>query len=141
MISVSKKASINASADEVWNTISDFNGLPRFIPLIVDSRVEGEGVGAVRTITLQDGQQGVETLEHLDDQTMTLRYSLKDDPARPFKGYVSTMKLVSLGDNLCELEWSSTFEAQGGASEEEAKALPSGLYEIGIAGLKRLHEN
>ncbi|MCI0487524.1 MAG: SRPBCC family protein [Blastocatellia bacterium] len=141
MISVSKKATINAAAADVWKTISDFNGLPRFVLLIVDSKVEGEGVGAVRTITLQDGQQGVETLSFLDDENMTLRYSLADDPGRPFKGYVATMKLTALGDNECELEWSSAFEAQGGASEEEAKALPAGLYEIGIAGLKKLHEN
>ena len=141
MISVSKKATINAAADDVWKTISDFNGLPRFVSLIIDSKVEGEGIGAVRTITLADGQQGEETLRSLDNENMTLSYSLADDPGRPFKGYVATMKLVALGDNECELEWSSTFDAQEGVSEEDAKALPAGLYENGIEGLKKLHES
>ena len=55
MAKVSMMKELNASADEVWKTISDFNGLPKFVAALADSRMEGSGVGAVRTLTLKDG--------------------------------------------------------------------------------------
>lgn len=140
MIDVQKKATIHAPAKQVWKTIRDFNSLPSFISLIAKSTTEGEGVGAVRKLLFQNGLEAVETLEYLDDESMTLRYSLVDDPGLPFKGYVAMMKLVKIDAGSCELVWSSRFEAQGGATEEEAKAGPEGLYDDGIAGLKRMHE-
>ena len=139
MIHVQKKATIHAPAQHVWETIRDFNGLPAFISLIAKSTTEGEGVGAVRTLVFQDGHVAVETLESLDDEAMRLRYALFDAPDRPFKGYVATMQLDAVDAGSCELTWSSQFEAQDGVTEEEAKAGPEGLYEDGIAGLKRLH--
>ena len=140
MIQVQKKAIIQAPAQRVWQSIRDFDGLPAFVSLIAKSTTEGEGVGAVRTLIFQDGHEAVETLEHLDDEAMTLRYSLFDALERPFKSYVAAMALDAIDEDRCELTWSSRFEAQGGATEEEAKAGPEGLYDDGIAGLKRLHE-
>lgn len=140
MIRVETRATLDAGAVEIWRTIRDFNGLPAFVPLIASSSVEGEGVGAIRRLIFTDGHEAVETLEHLDDDAMTLRYSLVDSAERPFRGYVAQMFVRSLGERRCELTWSSSFEAQGGASEEEAREGPEGLYAQGIEGLRKLHE-
>ena len=133
-------AAIEAGAADVWETVRDFNGLPKFVSAVAESNTEGEGVGAVRTLILQDGHVAIETLEHLDDSSMTLKYSLENDPGRPFQDYAATMQVRDRGDGRCELTWSSSFNAREGISEEDAKALPSGLYAEGFQGLKRIHE-
>ncbi len=138
MAKVSMNTTINASADEVWKTIRDFNGTPKYIAAIASSTMEGSGVGALRTLTLQDGGPPVvETLERLDEQARILSYSILNSPL-PLEGYVATMELRDLGESRCELKWSSTFEAKG-APEAEAIKIIEGIYTLGFEGLKKLH--
>ena len=138
MAKVSMNTTINASADEVWKTISDFNGLPMFVAPIANSTVEDSGVGAVRTLSLQDGGPPiVERLESFDEESQTLTYSIIESPL-PLEGYVSTMEVRDQGEGKCELTWSSTFELKG-ASEDEAKKIVEGVYSAGFEGLKKLY--
>ena len=141
MIELRKVGTIKAHAAEVWETVRDFNGLPRFMSLVAGSTIEGSGIGAVRTLTLADGHIVVETLEELDNEAMFLRYSLLDDPTRPFGHYMARMKVTSLDENHCGIEFLSTFEAQGNATVDEAKEGPAAIYASGIEGLQRLHEH
>ena len=126
MIKVSKTALIAAPAEEVWESIRDFNGLPKFVPPIVDSKMQGSGVGAVRRLTFADGHEAVETLEELDDEQMTLRYSLENAP-RPFRNYEATMHLERLEGDRCQLHWSSTFEAAEASLRRKPAAGPKGF--------------
>ncbi len=137
MVNVSMSITINASADEVWKTISDFNGLGKYLPLITKSTMEGSGVGALRTLTLQDGGQVIARLESMDKHARTLSYKILISPL-PVDGYVSTMKVKDLGNNRCEVEWSSTFKPKG-APEADVKNLIEGIYSMGFEGLKKLH--
>jgi len=137
MANISMRTTIHASADAVWQTIRDFNAAPRYIAAIANSVMQGSGVGAVRTLTLQDGAQVVERLESLDHQARTLSYSIASAPL-PLAHYVSTMRVQDLGGGRCELRWSPTFEPQG-VTEAEAKQLVEGIYTMGFDGLKRLH--
>ena len=137
MSEFSMKGTINASADKVWKTISDFNGIPKYCSAFSNSTMEGSGVGAVRTLTTQDGAQIVERLESLDEKARSLRYAIVTSPL-PLEGYVSTMKLKDLGEGQCELDWSCTFQPKG-ASEDELKKLIEGVYSIACEGLKKLH--
>ncbi len=137
MTAVSLKTRIQASAAKVWETVGDFNGLPKFVEAATKSTMEGEGIGALRTLTLPDGAEIIEKLESMDAQSQSLSYSIVSGPL-PVDGYVSSMKLISVGDNECELEWSSTFEPKG-ASEAEAKQAIEGIYNMGFAGLNKLY--
>ncbi len=138
MASVSMKATVNASADELWKTVKDFNGLPKFISAIVKSEIKGDGVGAVRTLTLATGGPPiVERLERLDEKTQTLSYSIVESPL-PIEKYFATMALKALGQGQCQLSWSSTFEPKG-ATEEAAKKVVEGVYNAGFEGLKKLY--
>lgn len=128
---------INAPADEVWNTISNFNALGKYLPLITESTMEGSGVGALRTLTLQDGGRVIERLESIDENARTLSYRILISPL-PVDGYVSTMKVKDLGNNRCEVEWSSTFKPKG-TTEADVKNLIEGIYSTGFGGLKKLH--
>lgn len=137
MASVSMTTSIGAPASAVWQIIRDFNGLQKFLPAIAKSTVVGDGVGAVRTLTLQDGAEVVERLESFDEGQQSLSYRIVSSPL-PLEGYVATMKVRPLGDARCELAWSSTFDPKG-APEAEAKAIVEGVYAAGFEGLKKLH--
>ena len=138
MARVSMQTTIPASADEVWKTISDFNGLPKFVPAITNSSMEGSGVGAVRTLTLQDSDAPiVEKLESLDEQARTLSYSIIQSPL-PLADYIATMEVRQLDEKQCELTWWSTFEPKG-ASEAEAQKILEGVYTMGFDGLKKIY--
>jgi hypothetical protein len=138
MAAVSMKATFKASADEVWKTVKDFNGLPKFISAITKSDMKGSGIGAVRTLTLAAGGPPiVERLERLDDKTRTLSYSIIESPL-PLEKYFATMEIQPLGQGQCQLNWSSTFEPKG-APEGEAKKVVEGVYNAGFEGLKKLY--
>lgn len=137
MAAVSMVATIAAPADKVWETVRDFNGLPKWIAPIAKSALEGSGVGAVRTLTLGDGAQVTERLESFDEGQRALSYRILSAPL-PLGNYVATMQVRELGPGRCEVAWSSTFDPKG-ASEAEAKAIVEGIYAAGFAGLGQLH--
>jgi mxaD protein len=136
---VSMQTTLNASADKVWQVVGDFNGLPAFVAAATKSRMEGDGVGALRTLTLPDGAEIVERLETYDDEARTLTYSIVSGPL-PVANYLSMVEVTPLADGQCRVKWSSTFEAAG-ASEEEARSAIEGIYAMGFEGLHKLYDN
>ncbi len=136
MASVSKTTRINASAAVVWAVVRDFNGVPKWIGPVVESTMVGEGVGAVRTVTLDGGAEVQERLEALDDQGRTLSYSIVSSPL-PIENFLSTIQVAAASDDECEVTWSSTFEVAP-TDEAEMKALVEGVYTAGFEGLKKL---
>ncbi|UCF91608.1 MAG: SRPBCC family protein [Desulfobacterales bacterium] len=138
MSEVAMKTTIYASADEVWKTVSDFNGLPKFVAAIVKSTMEGSGVGAIRTLSLKDGGPPViEKLEHMDPQARILKYSIVESPL-PLEKYLATVEVRELDPKRCEVKWSSTFEPKG-VPEAAAQKIVQGVYTAGFEGLKKLY--
>lgn len=135
MITISMKTRINAPAADVWAVIGDFNALPKFVEAAVESSVDGEGIGTVRTITLPDGAKLLERLEAYDAEKMMVKYSILKGPL-PVADYMSVMQLNPT-DAGCELEWSSAFNAAG-ASDEEARTTLEGVYQMGFDGLAKI---
>ena len=70
-------------------------------------------------------------------KTSTFSYSITSSPL-PLVNYLSTVKVKDLGNEKCEVEWSSTFEPKGMAEEEVAKMM-NDIYVTAIDGLKKLH--
>jgi hypothetical protein len=137
MSKVSMSTRINASADQVWKVLRDFNGLPAFIDAIKKSTLEGSGVGALRTLTLEGGGPPiVEKLEKFDDQAKTLSYSIVTSPL-PVTEYFSTVEVTDLGPGQCELKWYSTFQPKD-VPEPEAVKIVEGVYSGAFEGLKKL---
>ena len=135
MASVKVDDRIEASADAVWELVGDFGGVQRFAAGIESCTVEGEGVGAVRTLKMPGGISLQERLETLDPAARTLQYSILPGAPLPLGDYLATIRLSEDGD-ACAICWSSTFEPKG-APEEQAAALVQGIYTAGIAGLKK----
>ena len=136
-MNISLSATINAPADSIWKDISDFQGVDKYLAIVTGSQMEGSGVGAIRTLTLDNGATVVERLESLDEQSKSLIYSFVDSPMQ-VSGYVATMQIEDSGENQCEITWSSVFELTG-MSEAEARELFEGAYNMGFEGLRKLH--
>jgi hypothetical protein len=136
MVNVNLTKTVNTSADELWNLLRDFNGLPKFVEAVTASSIDGEGVGAIRTLTLPNGAQIKERLEEFDDPGKRLVYSIVSGPL-PVDSYKVTVQVSDLGVNKSELIWSSTFEAKG-ATEDEARNAIEGIYQMGFQGIARI---
>jgi carbon monoxide dehydrogenase subunit G len=135
MASVKVSERIEASADRVWGLLRDFGGIHRYAAGIETCTVEGEGVGAVRTLGLPGGAELQERLEALDDASRRLRYAIVAGPI-PLSNYLATVEVRDEGEG-CRVDWSSTFEPKG-ISEDQARGMVEGIYKGGIAGLRRL---
>ncbi len=91
---------VAASAADVWAQLSDFGGI-KIGGMIESFAVEGEGVGAVRTIGLANGSV-VERLDHHDAEQRILTYSIiNDDCPLPVSSYSATIKIAVDGDGSC----------------------------------------
>lgn len=138
MIEINMKAVIDTSADNVWSVISEFGSIGKYVNAVADCSVDGAGVGAKRTLTLNDGGKLVERLESIDEVNRSLTYSIVSGPL-PVDNYVSDMKVNELAPNRSEIIWKSSFVASG-VSDEEAKQVIEGIYNMGFEGLKKLFQ-
>lgn len=134
MAEVKVEQEIGASADKVWKVMRDFGGLKAWNPGIESCEVEGEGIGAVRTIKMGNFSLK-ERLEHLDDATRTFRYSIVEGPI-PASDYLATVTVTEAGPDRARIVWGSRFEPNG-ASVADLTGLFEGVYKGGISSLKK----
>jgi hypothetical protein len=125
MTRVACQTTIHVPADVVWQVIGDFGAACQYLVGVVDCTVEGEGVGAQRTLTSADGSTIVERLEALDEIAHQLSYALLTDT--PFRNCLTTMLVHDLGQGQAEVEWSATFEADGLPADEARDMLEAAL--------------
>ena len=135
MASVKVTDRIEASADRVWDLVADFGGIQRFAAGIESVSVAGEGVGAVRTITLPGGTTLQERLETRDPATRTLQYAIVGEHPMPFTTYLATIRITEDGP-AARIEWSGELTPKPSA-EAQAKTIVESVYQSGIAGLKK----
>jgi hypothetical protein len=117
--------------------ISDFGVAGQYLAGVVDWSVEGEGVGALRTLTSADGSAIVERLETLDAASQRLSYALLTDT--PFRNCMTTIAVRDLGRNQAELVWMATFQPDGIPASEAVELLEGALAENCLA-LKQFME-
>lgn len=130
---------VEAPADRVWAAIRDFDALPAWSGLLppsaIDAGAPGDRVGAVRTLTVEDGGVVRERLVALSDAERTQSYAIVEAPVS-VRGYTGTLRVTPVTDGERSfVEWWSTFDC---ALEErdEWVAFFAGLYRQGLDGLK-----
>ena len=131
MPTVTKQAAFEASAPTVWALVREFGKLDEWLPPVVGCETDGEGIGAVRTLTLGDGAVVVERLEAHDDDRRTLTYSMVDAGPMPLVDYVSTIEVSANPDGTSTMSWSGSFGVSG-ADEAETVGAIEGLYRTGL---------
>lgn len=134
------KETFSASADEIWNLLRDFGGIMKWNRDSLESvTVEGEGLGAIRTIKIPGGVSLQEKLEAFDDPGRSFSYSFTGKLVLPLEDYLASMTVVPVDDARCEVHWSSTF-GPGPFTEEQAEATVVGIYRAGFDALKKTVE-
>jgi hypothetical protein len=137
MTQASCKTTIHVPADAVWQVISDFGAACQYLAGVGICTVDGEGVGALRTLTSADGSAIVERLEALDKAGHKLSYALLTDT--PFSNCLTTVSVHDLGLRQSELAWSATFQPNG-LPASEAVDLLEGALAANCLALKQFME-
>ena len=141
MVQVYVSSVIDATADNVWSRIRDFDALPKWHPGIADSRIENsqpsDRVGCIRHFHTRDGGTIRERLLALSDYDYTCAYEILDSPMG-VQQYVATLKLTPVTDGgRCFAEWSAEFECEEGREQALTESIGQGVFQAGFDALKR----
>lgn len=107
MTQASCKTTINISADNIWQAISEFGAAGQSPAGVVACTVEGAGDGALLAPTSADGSMVVERLDALERDTRQVSDALLT--VTPFRNCRTTMAVRNLRPNQAELELSISF--------------------------------
>ena len=141
---------INAPPEVVWDVISDFNGLPRWLPVIVASKIvlgKNRQEGAIRELTRANGTKVQEKLISYEPWNMSLGYTYIGGQVGA-TDYFPTMTVSDAGDGKSKVVWKARFKRvaywtdEPPAGQDDATPL-NGLnkvYAMGLENLKKVVE-
>lgn len=123
-------------AEAVWAAIRRIGRLDVWFPLIETCRVEGQGPGAVRYMTIANGGGDIkDTIEAIDDENRRLVYLRPVSPF-PVTFYRGTVEVFTSYDGLAVVVWTIDFESR----PEDAAAvaeLVHGAISAGLDGMEQ----
>ena len=115
---VKSEATVNNSASEIWKKIIKFGGTEKFVPELIEKViVDGQGVGAKRTIHLNGGGEILEELTFLDEGNMKMKYIILSTPM-PLENYEAIHVLTHLSDSQCSVTFESNYEIDNNQKDE-----------------------
>lgn len=145
---VEKSVTIKAEPAKVWALVKDFGNMQKWHPAVTGSKLEKKGADTYRTLTLKDGGTSSEKLRSIDEEGMQLKYEIIEG-ALPVADYYSVIK-VKAGANPGEstVTWMGRFyrvyklnpPIPKGQDDESALNAVNGLYDAGLANLKKVAE-
>lgn len=132
---------IEAPVARVWEKVRDFNGLPRWVPAVRESRIENgepaDRVGCVRDFRLQNGDRLREQLLGLSDYEYFCTYSILESPM-PLTNYVATLRLSPITDgDRTFAEWSAEFDCAPEATDDLVNGIGQNVFQAAFSALKR----
>jgi len=113
---------LQAPAARVWAAVRAIGGLDRWFPVIDSCAVEGEGVGAVRTLGLVGGGIMKDRILEIFDAERRLRYRRFEQPF-PLEDYVGTVEVCDAPGGGAHISWT----VDGEVNPEKAVALAAVL--------------
>jgi hypothetical protein len=141
MVKVYTSSVIDAPADRVWAHVRDFNGLPRWVPVVESSRIENglppDKIGCIRNFILKDGGNLREQLLALSDYEYSCTYSILSSPMG-VSNYVATLKLTPITDgDRTFAEWTAEFDCEPSREQQLADQVGQGVFQAAFDNLKR----
>jgi hypothetical protein len=130
MAHVEKSKQFDASADEMWQRIGDFQALDAWHPAIASCTPQ-EG-GEVRSLGLADGSTVVERCVNQTDRSYT--YRILEPGPLPVADYESTIAVRDGENGGSVVDWSVNYTPVG-ASEAEANEIIAGIFDGGLNAL------
>lgn len=128
------------SADHVWQRIHGFGDLQSWLPGVTDCQVEGEGIGAVRTVTVADGGQVIEELVAFDPAARQFSYRILQGPGVDARAHFIATVSITKADDGCTVRWQADFDAGNAPAEkvEKARQSATGMYQFCLTHLGQL---
>ena len=141
---------INAPPEVVWEVVSDFNGLPRWLSTITDSRLvlgKNREVGAIRELTRANGTKVQEKLIAYEPWNMSLGYTYIGGQVGA-TDYFPTMTVSDAGNGKSKVVWKARFKRvaywtdEPPAGQDDATPLNAlnKVYPMGLENLKKVVE-
>ena len=130
-VNISKTLPIPAG--RVWSAIADIDGLERWFPVITACRVIGNGVGALRILTLEAGGEMQDRIELIDHERRRFQYQRIQSPF-PVSRYLGTVEVCVTEDSACVVNWTVEIEVE----EQHREALSTFIRQAISAGLDGL---
>ncbi len=149
---VVKEITINAPAAKVWAIIAAFCSISEWHPAVARcSNDGGNTIGATRILNIgaADGPAIHEALQAYDATAMSYKYKITktDNAVLPVNTYSAFLTVSDNGDNSSRVEWKGGFyrafpnnNPPPELNDEAALKAVSGVYETGLANLKKLAE-
>jgi hypothetical protein len=112
MIRVERAIRIAVPAATAWQVLGDFSLAELSAGICKRVEVEGAGVGAVRTMYIEDhlgGGHVKERLISLDVQDRYMTYRMVDSGPVPFGDYVGSIRVTPAGPDACVVVMTSSF--------------------------------
>lgn len=127
---------LNVPAEKAWDAISKIGRLDVWFPFIESCRVEGDGPGALRFMTVaNNGGDIKDTIEEIDHARMRLVYlrPVSPFPVTHYKGVVEVFKSY---DGLAVVTWTIDFESGPEDSASVANIVKTAIS-AGIDGMEQ----
>jgi hypothetical protein len=126
---------LKVPAEVAWGAIRKIGRLDVWFPIIETCRVEGEGPGAVRYMTVAGGGEIKDTIEEIDDINKRLTYLRPVSPF-PVTYYRGTVEVFKSYDGLGVVVWTIDFESRPEDAASVAE-LVRGAISAGIDGMEK----
>ena len=130
---VERIATINANCSDVWIFAGGFETIDNMLKKITNIQTDGNTVGSIRVLTLEDGAVIKERLETLESSSYS--YVFIEHPL-PVTKYRATISVSDDTDGKCNFNWKGEFVAKA-VSDAEAMGIFEGIYESGIAEIMK----
>ena len=123
MATATAELTTSASPDAVWAILSDFHGLPNWMPGIDESVADGED----RVLSMM-GMTIRERLVKMDDAGKAVTYSIVD--GAPVESHEATITVHDADGGGSRVTWDVT------ATPDDMAGLMQGIYQQGLEALK-----
>ncbi|MDX1441090.1 MAG: SRPBCC family protein [Nitrosopumilaceae archaeon] len=136
---VKKSITINVSRDKVWKKISNIVGLPSWLVDVKKTEYlskKKRGVGAIRSITFNDGKKLEEHVVAWKDREY---FTYIATEGLPLRAYVATLSIKPKNKNSVILTWNSYINSQKMTEKEflEFLVFMGTFYEASLGNLKK----
>lgn len=148
-LSVVESIEIKAPVAKVWAASKDFDSLNKWHPGFArDVLTKGQNnvPGAVRALTIKDGPTFTEELLTFSEPERIYQYRIIESPL-PLQKYVATFNVKPGKEGTTKVTWSAKFTRKNpadhppeGETDEAAVKLITGVFQSGLANLKKLTE-
>lgn len=145
---VEKTVTIKADPAKVWALVKDFGNMQKWHPAVASTKLEKKGEDTFRLLTLKDGGTIYEKLTGVDDGLMKLKYEIVQGvlPVSDYYSFISVKAGPGAGETT--VTWVGRFyrvyklnpPIPPGQDDETAVKAVTGVYESGLANLKKVAE-